>query len=200
MLFSEFAPVSPLAPLAIEAPVGLGGLLFLLRWLVRDPLLAEGPALSAPRLATFAGLVLDRVLAPLLPEERNRVRRDHRLLLEVFAGSSRIEPDLAELEAATAALARLREALPRGLDVHPSAVGWTFRALPDPLGLLPPEDRDLAALVLRPGRVRIEAHRAVLVLSARLIDVELRKGGWDLDPGWFPWVGRTIRIHYEEGA
>ena len=28
-------------------------------------------------------------------------------------------------------------------------------------------------------------------------DLALRRAGWDIDPGWLPWIGRVLRFHYD---
>ncbi|NMF91676.1 hypothetical protein GPA26_24800, partial [Aromatoleum petrolei] len=54
-----------------------------------------------------------------------------------------------------------------------------------------------AALAERPARVR--ATRSHLDVHLRLADVNLdiRRTGLDLDPGWLPWLGRVVHFHYD---
>ena len=58
--------------------------------------------------------------------------------------------------------------------------------------------RALARLLLRSAVLRVTPVRADLHLPMRAIDVALRLGGWDIDPGFVPHLGRVIRFHYEE--
>jgi hypothetical protein len=54
----------------------------------------------------------------------------------------------------------------------------------------------LARLVLRPGRLRWDDAAAELAWPLEAADAALRRAGWDLDPGWLPWIGRRITFRY----
>lgn len=56
----------------------------------------------------------------------------------------------------------------------------------------------LDRLLLRPGRLRVAESEARLILPADGVDMGLRRGGWDIDPGWVPQLGRVIRFEYRE--
>jgi hypothetical protein len=53
--------------------------------------------------------------------------------------------------------------------------------------------------VLRPGHLIVTRTHARLTLPIRFVDLELRRGGWDVDPGWIPWIGRVVTFAYEGG-
>jgi hypothetical protein len=52
----------------------------------------------------------------------------------------------------------------------------------------------------RPGRVRLSPERMDVILGADAIDFEVRRAGLDRDPGWLPWLRRTVRFVFEERA
>ncbi len=54
----------------------------------------------------------------------------------------------------------------------------------------------LARLLLRPGVLRASPWEAELVWPLAGIDLALRRAGWDQDPGWVPWLGRSIRFRF----
>ncbi len=54
-------------------------------------------------------------------------------------------------------------------------------------------------LVFRPGRVLATATHLDIRLDGRAVDLELRRAGLDLDPGWTPWLGRVVAFHYDYG-
>lgn len=53
------------------------------------------------------------------------------------------------------------------------------------------------ALARRPGRVRISATHLDVTFDARRLDPGTRLAGFDIDPGWVPWLGRVVRYHYD---
>jgi hypothetical protein len=52
----------------------------------------------------------------------------------------------------------------------------------------------------RPGRVHLSPERMDVILSGDAIDLEVRRAGLDRDPGWLPWLRRTVRFVFEERA
>lgn len=52
-------------------------------------------------------------------------------------------------------------------------------------------------LVERAGRVDISATHMDVTFDARQLDLRIRKGGFDIDPGWVPWLGRVVSFHYD---
>ena len=58
----------------------------------------------------------------------------------------------------------------------------------------------LAKLVLRPARLEVTPTQADVHFRASALDFSLRRAGWDIDPGWVPYVGRVIRFHYDNGG
>lgn len=184
---------------ALTEDVWCGGLLLLIRPLARlEPAwLSLGPALP-PRLMTLALIALRRLAAPLpLAARRVTLERD-RALVALFAGAE--PPDgpledapLPHAEEAEALLARLLAAMPEGVAHAPGALRRTYGR--DPFE----EDRHadrLCRLLLRPGRLRLDAEEALLAWPLDHADPALRRAGWDLDPGWVPWLGRRIRFRY----
>lgn len=51
-------------------------------------------------------------------------------------------------------------------------------------------------------RARVLATRSHVDVHLRLSDanLDIRRTGLDLDPGWLPWLGRVIRFHYDSGG
>jgi len=60
-----------------------------------------------------------------------------------------------------------------------------------------PEPR-MAAVCQRSGRLRCEPGWIELHLPLASVDTTIRRLGLDLDPGWLPWLGCVLRIHYDE--
>lgn len=59
-------------------------------------------------------------------------------------------------------------------------------------------DAALRALrTARAARVRADPSHVDVHLRLAEVDLELRRGGLDLDPGWLPWLGRVVRFHYD---
>ncbi len=198
-----------------EHAVDAGGLLFLVRRVARSAWLDEhrGDALEQ-RLVALGALALARVFEPLSLASRLAVFRRQWPLVRVFAGTSR-EPSPAAFSGAPAVLrdigilddrvlsdaAALLDVIPAELSpdlvLFEAGARAVFGAGPPPFSAGDPA-RAVACLLCRPGRLVVSAHRADLFLPARSIDVALRLGGWDIDPGFVPHLGRVIRFTYEE--
>ena len=60
---------------------------------------------------------------------------------------------------------------------------------------------DCAALVSRhmslPGRIALGPESLTVRLPMNRIEIDLRRAGLDRDPGWAPWMRRTVRIEFE---
>jgi hypothetical protein len=176
-----------------------GGLLLLIR-----PLAALHPAWLAlgdglpPRLMTLGLVALRRLAAPLPPAARRAALERDRALLGLFAGEAAPEgplEDAALPHAAEAedALARILAAMPEDIAHAPGALRRAYGH--DPFEADRTNDR-LCRLLLRPGRLHLAAATARLDWPADFADLALRKAGWDLDPGWVPWLGRRIAFRY----
>jgi hypothetical protein len=67
-------------------------------------------------------------------------------------------------------------------------------------GATPPlpdrESHRLAALLWRPGLLEWDGWEISLSWPLASVDGALRRGGWDLDPGWQPAQRRVVRFHY----
>lgn len=199
----DAAEALPEAPDDHSGEIGCGGLLYLIRPLARHELVRAhtGDALEA-RLLAFARLALERVLAPLRASRRRAALARERPLLEVFAGTEVPEEDLDDAPGAGPAYVDAVQALAEiaatiSPDIDPCADGLRFtfgEALPPPAEDGPTQA--LASLVLRHGRLDVTATHADLHLPLASVDVALRRGGWDIDPGWVPYLGRVIRFHY----
>lgn len=63
-------------------------------------------------------------------------------------------------------------------------------------------DAALAAVrAARQARVTADASRVDVRLPPTAVDLDIRRAGLDIDPGWLPWLGRIVRFHYErEGS
>ena len=60
--------------------------------------------------------------------------------------------------------------------------------------------RRLACLVLRPGVLTVSAWDAELAWPLASVDLALRRAGWDQDPGWLPWLGRSLRWRFGDAS
>ncbi len=57
---------------------------------------------------------------------------------------------------------------------------------------------ELAADWLRvPAEVRVDAEAVTVGVEDRHLRIELRRSGLDRDPGWVPWLRRTVRFRFE---
>jgi len=61
-------------------------------------------------------------------------------------------------------------------------------------------DMDLDELVCRRATVRFSETHIDIVFPLSEVNLEIRRAGLDLDPGWVPWLGRIVAIHFAEGA
>jgi hypothetical protein len=173
-------------------------LLLLLRPLAESGLLADlrGDALVAGLQAL--GLAALRRTTMTLPHAVRRLllERD-RPLLAVFAGQPPSDPPLDTQIVPPDADQRLEALLARA----PAGIDWAPGALraghggSDPFG--DTEDGLLARILLRPGRLVRTRWSADLTWPPASADIALRRAGWDIDPGWLPWIGRTIRFHFD---
>lgn len=178
-----------------EHAVGAGGLLFLLRWLARSV-----PATSADLQFALARVLLHDLCGGLPEGARRRALAGETPLVAVFAGYESLSadewvspPTADERDRVAPLLAALDAALPEGLGAAAHGPDWLLRGAP-----LPPALARVGFLVLRPGRITLTRTHARLTLPMRFVDFDLRRAGWDLDPGWVPWIGRVVRFEYEE--
>ncbi len=58
----------------------------------------------------------------------------------------------------------------------------------------------LRRLVCRPGKLALTATHWDVIFDLAQTDLRLRRVALDCDPGWVPWLGRVVQIHYREGA
>jgi hypothetical protein len=57
----------------------------------------------------------------------------------------------------------------------------------------------LHSLIRRPGRVANTRTHTDICLPVSKVDLRVRRLALDTDPGWVPWLGRTITFHYLRG-
>jgi hypothetical protein len=192
-------PAEAPEPEAVE--VRCGGLLLLIRPLavLRPAWLPLGEGLSA-RLLALGLLALQRLAAPLAPAARRAALERDRPLLALFAGTALPDGPLDEARLAPAraaeaedALAALLAAMPPGVEHAPGALRRSHGG--NPFAADPANDA-LCRLLLRPGRLVQEDATATLVWPLDSADIALRRAGWDMDPGWVPWLGRRIAFRY----
>lgn len=177
-----------------------GGLLLLLRpvaalapeWLT----LGDG---LADRMLALGLLALRRLALPLPPPARRAALERDRPLLAVFVGAPPPEGPLDE--GAPAADPEVEAMLARLLAATPTGIAPMSGALRRVYGDRDPFAGDLAGdalcrLVLRPGRLRVDAAMAELVWPRDAADLVLRRAGWDQDPGWLPWIGRRVTFRF----
>jgi hypothetical protein len=58
-------------------------------------------------------------------------------------------------------------------------------------------DAFAARWLRRPARIDEQGEVLVLRFGAEQLDLALRRTGADADPGWVPWLGRTVRLVYD---
>ena len=82
----------------------------------------------------------------------------------------------------------------------PQGVAFAPGALRSGFGNLNPfeteEAERLGQLLLRPGRLALTPWSAEVLWPLDTADLALRRAGWDIDPGWLPWIGRVVRFRY----
>jgi hypothetical protein len=188
-------------PEAQAVEVWCGGLLLLIRPLaaLRPAWLALGDGLP-PRLLALGLIALQRLAAPLPPAARRAALERDRPLLALFAGTAAPDGPLddAWLPPALAAeaedaLATLLAAAPQGVAHAPGALRRAYGR--DPFAADAANDA-LCRLLLRPGRLVLEEAAATVAWPSDCADIALRRAGWDIDPGWVPWLGRRIAFRY----
>jgi hypothetical protein len=175
-----------------------GGLLLLLRPLALSGLLDDlhGNALVAA-LQALGLAALRRTTMTLSPTARRLLLERDRPLLTVFAGQPPPEAPLDTQIVPPDAEQRLQAILalsPPGVDWAPGALRAAHGGS-DPFG--DTADGLLARILLRPGRLVCTRWSADLTWPLASADIALRCSGWDIDPGWLPWLGRTVRFHYD---
>ena len=176
-----------------------GGLLLLLRPLLELGVVTALPPSDLPSLLLGIGLLAlrKRVSAPLPPAARRVLLERDRPLLAAFAGADPPDAPLDSLTAAPQAAGFLDQVL----SAAPGEIGWAPDALrryyggPDPFG--DTAEGRLARLLLRPGRLVLTRWSAELIWPLATADIALRRAGWDIDPGWLPWIGRVVRFRYD---
>jgi hypothetical protein len=142
---------------------------------------------------------MQRLSATLPPAARRRLLERERGLLAAFAGAAPPDEPLDAARPHSDAAARLD----RVLAAAPPDLGWAtgverrYFSGASPFEAGSPEDR-LARLILRPARLTLTPWSADLTWS--VADIALRRAGWDIDPGWLPWIGRVIRFHFDGAA
>ena len=177
-----------------------GGLLLLIRPLLKLGLLPDAPRL-ANGLGDLALTALRRVLAPLPPGELAVAQERERPLLAVFAPECDWRARIAAIPvrdpaAAADLLAALIAVIPAETAFAPGAPRRVFGTSTPAISTA--ADLRLARLLLRPGRLRVTGWEAELTWPLAAADLALRRAGWDQDPGWVPWLGRTLRLRFGE--
>ena len=174
-------------------PVGCAGLLFLLR-----PTLAllASQAPLRPVLLALCGGLLDELFERLSPASRRAAWLREAPLVQVFAGLDEPPAEPAALTADRTAVAQASRVLERLQARLDPAVAAAPRACAYVLGVDAAPLTALQRLLLRAGRLWVGPHHATLRLPAAAIDLAVRRGGWDVDPGWQPRIGRVVRFEY----
>jgi hypothetical protein len=179
-------------------PVHAGGLLLLVRPLLKLGLLPPAASLSAG-LADLALAALRRVLASLPPGDMAVAQERERSLLAVFAPGHDWRGHIADIPiadpgAAVDLLATLSALIPGDIAFAPGAARRVFGTPTPAIGRA--EDLRLVRLLLRPGQLRLTPWEAELTWPLATADLALRRGGWDQDPGWVPWLGRNLSFRF----
>lgn len=56
------------------------------------------------------------------------------------------------------------------------------------------------ALTARDGAITVTADEIRVELALATVEVDVRRAGLDFDPGWIPWLARTVRIVFAARA
>jgi hypothetical protein len=56
----------------------------------------------------------------------------------------------------------------------------------------------VARFITKAARVRLAYERMEVILRDHDLDLPIRRAGLDRDPGWLPWLRRTVRFVYHE--
>lgn len=93
----------------------------------------------------------------------------------------------------------LVDSLPSGAGPWPQSHGERAAAWLDACRrhLYRAERLSLARLCRRPARLRWSATHLDVQLDLRHADIRVRRHGFDLDPGWLPWLGRVVTFSYQ---
>lgn len=202
---SEAPPAPPASgpdTLAARHETHTGGLLLLLRPMARLKLL-PAPEQLAQGLGDLALTALRRVLAPLPNAERAVAQERERPLLAVFAPECDLRERIATLpihdaEAADALLDALIDAIPADIAFAPGAPRRIFGTAQPAFATA--SAQRLACLLLRPGVLNVSAWSAELAWPLASVDLALRRAGWDQDPGWLPWLGRSLSWRFGDAS
>lgn len=178
--------------------VHAGGLLLLLN----RPELMKGAEPMPVDPGDLALLALHRLVAPLPTAERAAALERERPLLVLLAPDRKWPERISEAQiedhgSAEARLAALIEAIPEQVAFAPGALRQVYgprHAANPPL----PDGAShrLARLLWRPGLLAWDGWELSLAWPLASVDGALRRGGWDLDPGWQPALRRLVRFHY----
>jgi hypothetical protein len=150
----------------------------------------------------LALLGLQRLLAPLADGERAAALQRERPLLALLAPDrpwpERLDQAVVQDPAAAERqLAAVIEAIPEGVSFAPGALRQVYGPRHGATPPLPDrESHKLAALLWRPGLLEWDGWEISLSWPLASVDGALRRGGWDLDPGWQPAQRRVVRFHY----
>jgi hypothetical protein len=58
----------------------------------------------------------------------------------------------------------------------------------------------LTEIIDRPGAFTLTRTHLDIFFHPDQADIQIRRSGLDLDPGWVPWLGRVVLFHYGNGA
>jgi hypothetical protein len=187
---------------ATEGLVMQGGLLLILRALQAGGVLQRlSPAALGGTLEAIGLSAMQRATAPLPPASRRVILERDRSLLCVFSGCPPPEEPLDAQSPAPEArgwLSQILEDAPSDIQWAPGALRRAYSGA-DPFEQAP-SDGLLARILMRPGQLAVTDYSATVTWPLDGVDIALRRAGWDLDPGWLPWIGRTIRFVYTENA
>lgn len=51
-------------------------------------------------------------------------------------------------------------------------------------------------MVKRPGEFTATRTHLEITMPQNSLEASIRKAGFDLNPGWLPWLGRVVTFHY----
>jgi hypothetical protein len=51
-----------------------------------------------------------------------------------------------------------------------------------------------------PATIEANESHIDMTVSDTLIDIDIRKMGLDVNPGWLPWLGKVVKFHFVSGG
>jgi hypothetical protein len=57
----------------------------------------------------------------------------------------------------------------------------------------------LRQVINRNGKFASTKTHLDILFDAKQVDIQIRRSGLDIDPGWVAWIARVVQFHYDDG-